>query len=335
MSKKTLFSILGTVALCSLSGCGENRLIDRSLVFATHTTMGLELSVSPAETSGPVNMVLGYKRTEGVINPVYHSEGIETPDQEIHTAPEAGTTSVTTTGRRPRYRDESYSVIAKFAGETGGSADKITSAGMSVAQCFATGEAAKTIAGQPGIAGAVTGSSEIAEAAARESTASLKGESRTVSIAILSLIKTGLDEFQKDEGLSPEIRSQARHHVEKLDSLAAHLPERYTFTRYEHPGPGKNYNSVRSKQEGKPVERDGFDDVIIYLGHIDDSIRIHGEMLAVDGLQVDGSQPADLKQQIIKHRDSANKAKDEMKAVERDPVSIEAVDFYFNVVFGR
>jgi len=168
MSKEILFSILGTIALCSLSGCGENRLIDRSLVFATHTTMGLELSVSPAETSGPVNMILGYKRTEGVINPVYHSEGIETPDQEIHTPPEAGTASVTTTGRRPRYREESYSVIAKFAGETGGSADKITSAGMSVAQWFATGEAAKTIAGQPGIAGAVTGSSEIAEAAAKE-----------------------------------------------------------------------------------------------------------------------------------------------------------------------
>ncbi len=215
MIRKTLFPILGTVLLCSVTSCRQDGLIDRSLVFSTHTTMGLELSVSPAETSGPVNMVLGYKRTEGVINPVYHSDGIETPHQVTHAAGQDGAATVTTTGRRPRYREESYSVIAKFAGETGGKADQVASAGMSVAQWFATGEAAKTIASQPGIAGAVSGSSDIADAAAQEAlSAGRDSRGKLIAFTLLSPIYEELRRRARDEN-----DSQARALADKLDTI--------------------------------------------------------------------------------------------------------------------
>jgi hypothetical protein len=63
-----------------------------------------------------------------------------------------------------RYRDDAYSVIAKFSGEGASNVSNQADAKMSVAQWFATGEAAVILARQPGIAGAVTGSPEIAKA---------------------------------------------------------------------------------------------------------------------------------------------------------------------------
>ncbi len=63
-------SLFGLLMMCwsvgVLGGC-ENSLLDRSLVFATHTTLGLEVSVSPAATSSPVKLLLGYERSEGVL----------------------------------------------------------------------------------------------------------------------------------------------------------------------------------------------------------------------------------------------------------------------------
>ena len=45
MSSRVL-RVVGVVSLLAAFGC-KNSLIDRSLVFTTHTTMGLEISVSP------------------------------------------------------------------------------------------------------------------------------------------------------------------------------------------------------------------------------------------------------------------------------------------------
>ncbi len=138
---------LGTCLLGVLGGC-ENSLLDRSLVFSTHTTLGLEVSISPAETSAPARILMGYKRSEGVLNPVYHSDGAE-PAEAGETGPK-------------RYREKAYSVLAKIATDVSGKAgvgDRgSTEAAMALSQWFATGRAAELLAEQPGTPSALSGS---------------------------------------------------------------------------------------------------------------------------------------------------------------------------------
>src|SRR5947207_2393424 len=103
------YRLVFLAALC-LAGC-KNTLIDRSLIFSTQTSFGLEVSVNPSETDSPAKLQIGYKRTEGVLNPVYHNLDAEksaaTPDRKV----------------TDYYLKEAYSVIAKFEGKataTGG-----------------------------------------------------------------------------------------------------------------------------------------------------------------------------------------------------------------------
>ena len=70
---------LAAIAVCCLTAGCENSLLDRSLVFFTNTTLGVEVSVSPSDATAPVKLIIGYKRSEGVLNPVYHSQGVEAP----------------------------------------------------------------------------------------------------------------------------------------------------------------------------------------------------------------------------------------------------------------
>ena len=142
--------------LCSIflvAGCRDS-LIDRSLIFATRTTIGVEVSASPAETGTPAEIVIGYKRFEGVLNPVYCSDGTE-----IVASPDGGTAV-------PRYRPEAYSVIAKLQGQIKGTASP---AGAAVygAQWFATGEAATKMAEHPAFAVVMTDNPQIAAEAVR------------------------------------------------------------------------------------------------------------------------------------------------------------------------
>lgn len=199
------------IAVCCLTAGCENSLLDRSLVFFTNTTLGVEISVSPSDATAPVKLIIGYKRAEGVLNPVYHSQGVEEPvttdESEALTGgsshsdkdtSKSGSSSYSKKWSKSvaipggpktirRYRTEAYSVIAKIAGEVQGKAGGSADGKLSVAQWFATGEAAKILANQPGIAGAVTGSSEIAKEAVEQARygAGLTGEAQFVAVNIL------------------------------------------------------------------------------------------------------------------------------------------------------
>jgi hypothetical protein len=247
-------SLLACAMLCLLAGCQKDSLLDRSLIFSTHTTFGLEVSLQPTDAATtPVSIVIGYKRTDGVLNPVYHSEGIETPDVERTTSnetqpaetpgpgtvgpnpsadgkpPQAGVVPVSTpptrlvqtterTGRRPRYRQDAYSVLAKFQGGAEGKVKESAEAGMSIAEWFATGAAADILARQPGIAGAISGSSKIGEAAALEAGArKLSVRAASSAETVLSCVYDGL------KALAPE-DPRAKSYIAGLDSLAALTP---------------------------------------------------------------------------------------------------------------
>ena len=190
MFRKLLYFVFVMSMLFVLTGCWENSLLDRSLIFSTHTTLGLEIAVSPAETSSPAKIIIGYKRAEGVINPVYHSKGITRAGKEETTTSNGVKKTITTEDGTARYRSEAYSVIAKIHGEVGATAADTAQGTMGVAQWFATGEAAKILARQPGIAAAVSGNSKIAEA-----------EAQLAAIASTSVVSTSLrsqlDELMK------------------------------------------------------------------------------------------------------------------------------------------
>lgn len=231
MKFKPFFIILILVGLvCVLLGC-KNSLLDRSLVFSTNTTTGLEISLNPSEIGGsPVKLVAGYKRQELALVPVYDRYGITgSGEQATRTTTQTlsdGSKSVAVqvlpseAGKGPKYLEEAYSVIAKIASDVGGSANssaKYNSAPqvpgeqtndnavngttgvdghLNNAQWFATGQAAKTLASQPGISGAVVGSPAVARASVDGSVglSGLHGEERAFAMASLILLYESINE---------------------------------------------------------------------------------------------------------------------------------------------
>lgn len=148
MFKKVLCFVTCALFLLMLAGCGS--LLDRSLIFATHTTIGVEVSASPAETGSPIALIIGYKRFEGVINPVYDEGGIVTCYDPTSGTPVS------------KYRDYAYSVIAKLEGKIVAGANP-SNAVVSGAQWFATGKAADNVSSQAAFAVALTDNPVIAE----------------------------------------------------------------------------------------------------------------------------------------------------------------------------
>jgi hypothetical protein len=150
-----LFKAVIMVALLSiLVGCASNN----QLVFFTNTTIGLEVSSDPNGGS-PAKFILGYKRQEGVIDPLIPDYEFVTGANGAFLEPNNGDTNIvmTPTGTAiPKgSRNNAHSVLAKMNfGATGGGAD------AAAAQFFATGKAAELIAQAPGISGALSGDPE-------------------------------------------------------------------------------------------------------------------------------------------------------------------------------
>lgn len=183
----------------ALMGCG-NSLPDRSLIFATGTTLGVEVSANPSDTTGPVKLVAGYKRFEGVMNPVFYN----------HRVKGSGDKGADAGGVDPKdfadldkyYRKNAYSVIAKFEGKATAEASGAKAEVAGLSQWFATGEAA-TILAESGAAAALTDSPGVAEAVAGRQTAQqilkvLKEEAGTIEqrqklITWLSTEQAGFD----------------------------------------------------------------------------------------------------------------------------------------------
>lgn len=280
-------------------------------LFGTDTSFGLKVAWSGMTAQVPDTVRLGFNRKEFALAPVTVVPG--------------------NNGDKP-YKVKMPSFLATIDNSTRLKA--VSDGGVSHLQYFATGKAADKLSLRYAVRKAMAKRLDPDEA--KEFGISLRGESRGVAIAVLSLIKGGLEELQGEDTLSPEIHTQAKLHVDKLNLLVSHLPETYPFTRYTHPGgSGKDYHAVRNKKKGEDINRGGFDEVVVYLTDIDESMKMYTAMLAVDGLTVDGEQPVDLKKEILRHLDSAKKAREKMKAIERDPALIDAVEFYFNVIFGR
>ena len=235
-----------------LSGCDN---LNRSLLFYTHTNVGIEVGVDPTQQSGKV--LIGYKRAEGVVNPVYIP-----PEKKVeHDKDDTGKitkTTITYAGGKAEevYRDEAYSVMAKIAGEANGrgatgQAGEFEAAGK-IAQWFATGEAAKLLAKNEYAAAALTGSSETAKAIANaELSDGLKSLGKVALAAELANVYADLDSWSSSGD------SKASSLVTSLDKLAdefydvntgyiQYLGGGSSFTTRPHAAPVTNFTELTS-----------------------------------------------------------------------------------------
>ncbi|MEM1221728.1 MAG: hypothetical protein AAGH40_03125, partial [Verrucomicrobiota bacterium] len=202
-----IIALLG-IGFMLFSGCTS---IDRSMVFTTGTTIGLDISTSAVDTQ-PVKLTIGYKRLEAVLNPVYDKGGISGNGSN-------------------KYRPEAYSVVAKFVGAAGGNtgAGEVDAEGnISAASWFATGEAAKNLSKQPGIAGAVSGNAKVAEAAAEEAGA-IKGLTEGNRRVTSRSLKSIFDYISANAG-----QAGFDVQIEALNSMSKDYPQFIDFDNFDY-----------------------------------------------------------------------------------------------------
>lgn len=143
-----------------LTACASNQ----HLVFFTNTTIGLEVGSEPSSGT-PAKFVLGYKRQEGVIDPLIPNYEFKSSASKLPSASEAGVPNtlskpengnthivLTPVGVAVPKETIPHSVLAKMNfGATGGGT------GASASQWFATGLAAESLAKLPGVTSALSG----------------------------------------------------------------------------------------------------------------------------------------------------------------------------------
>lgn len=262
---KRQFAVL-VLALSPLVGCST---ASKNLIFFTNTSFGVDVGSDP--TSGaPIKAVIGFKRQEGVLNPVYdEAERTESKDEL------GKTTAITTKGG---LRDQAYSVIAKYQG----SAEASANTDMSSAQWFATGLAAEKLADAPGIAGAVTGSAKVAEAAAKERAGIFGGERLTHITQVESL-----------HAVMEVLIDLAREDVD-ADALVLRVSDfakRYNRTRVPTISTaGKTNNNYQLVVAGETVDvADPWRSISSYLGRLEGSKQKLEDAIKTDGIGVLGT----------------------------------------------
>lgn len=205
-----LTMLLAVVLACAIPSCMSNR----HLVFFTNTTFGVEVGAKPT-TGDPVSFVLGYKRQEGVIDPL--SQGFE-----FITASTTGVNSdslpsgviATPAGFlvQKGASDSAHSVLAKvdLGASSGGT-------GAEAAQWFATGMAAEILAKQPGITAAVSGRERI-EVVEPAKVVSLGG---TAQWSQLEAVRTDVENAVNIGTLAANDQMEAQRLLKALDDLFA------------------------------------------------------------------------------------------------------------------
>jgi hypothetical protein len=284
-------------------------------LFGTDTSFGLKVAWSGMTAQAPDTVRFGFNRKEFALAPVT----IKRSDKEPKSYEVRMPSFLATIDNSVRLADPTKSKVKHL-------------------QYFATGKAADKISLRYAVRKAMA--ERLDPVSAERFHESLEGESEAISIAFINLIHHGLDTLASDKNVSGDIQQRAASHRDALDTLANLLPRKWSFTSYQRSDPElgtpKNYTVIDEIQTDKPVRRDDFDDVASYLGSTQDAIEICEEMLKVDELTVGGEQPSNLKDQILKQRDSAVEARSVAKeSIGRHPSLIAAAEYYFSLIVGR
>lgn len=222
--------------ICSLlTSCASNH----HLVFFTNTTIGVEIGSEPANGS-PAKFIIGYKRQEGVIDPlvpdynfVVNSGVNKAPNGTLDNLekPQNGDTNIILTPQGTAIPEgasnRAHSVLAKMNfGATGGGN------GASAAQFFATGRAADYLAQSNNIAGALAGESSI-----NSTTANLEALG-TANFSYVHDVYRILKEYINKNGAKSGEALNIKISVDKLDTGQF----KKTFEEYSLGAVASSYN---------------------------------------------------------------------------------------------
>ena len=213
--------------MSSLGGCSN---LDRSLLFFTTSTAGLEVGIDATQSSGKI--LIGYKRAEGVVNPVYIPPQRTTEHQrDPWTGKIAKTTIVESGGEADKvYRKQAYSVMAKLTGEANGRGgigkDNEFEAAGAIAQWFATGRAADLLAQNEFAAAALTGSLGTAKAIASTEVLGSKLTQDSFDPNVIATLGTVIDD------LGANGTAEARKAVDRLNREIAPLLKQFGTVQY-------------------------------------------------------------------------------------------------------
>lgn len=186
MKKAVLAGGLGGLML--LYGCASNE----HLLFFTNSSIGVDISVE--QSQNPVKFIVGYKRQEGVLDPI--GKGMAFVRYTSAKEPSADIYPIVATKAGYFYsqgvRDEPHSVIAKMNfGATGGG-----SVGTNAAQWFATGKAAEELAKNPATPAAMAGDAQMLTAQGLNTVIGKQVRANT----IYKYAYKQLEDFTTDEG---------------------------------------------------------------------------------------------------------------------------------------
>ncbi len=245
--------------LIIFSSCAN---IERSLVFSTGTTIGLEVAVSPS-SEAPVDILIGYKRAEVLFDPIMNDKDTNANKDKRQTY---------------EIRPRAHSVIAKLLGEmkttgTTGQQGPQAKAGLSVAQWFASGKAAEIIA-QNGGAAALTDNPNVAKEVTKAATLiSTKGEIPNIVFSLTNQLFQGIKSLSKDKEADPIIREQAEqlYHSMNGSGRVANVPKSIKIYVGQY---NKSTNELIYKIVTKPFDKiQGYQRVLEYQSNLSESVE--------------------------------------------------------------
>jgi len=295
--KNTFFLIL---VIAAVSGCASNH----HLVFFTNSTIGLEVGSEP-NTGTPAKFVLGYKRQEGVIDPLI-------PDYEFHTStsassivePISGETNIVLTPAGVAVPKGSvtspHSVLAKMNfGATGGGT------GASSAQWFATGRAAELVAQSSGISGALSGDPE------NNAVPTLEFESYKGDLAAFAYLDDVYNILKNSAESGDDGSLEQKMKVDLIDSGIY----KDSFVSYKWAGPEKTDLIVSSYEINE--EDNYFPNVIMYLSTLSLSEKVAEEAIikgqvTVSGEPITEDQKRELLEATRSYPDKYRKGKESL-----------------------
>ena len=145
MRTKGFVVILALAGTMLLGGC--NAKADRSVTLFTDTTVGFELTFD-TKAANPLKAIVGYNRSEGLLNPVYGEAVTMTYSDDG--------TSVKAKSIDPEFREDAYSVIVKLNSQKFADSASADSQQNGSDHIFITGKAAQLVAQNPAAVAALT-----------------------------------------------------------------------------------------------------------------------------------------------------------------------------------
>lgn len=260
----------GFVGLMLLYGCASNE----HLLFFTNSSIGVDISVE--QSQNPVKFVVGYKRQEGVLDPIGQGYVYQQGTFKNMSTIAVKDVVVTRDGYfyKKGVRDEPHSVIAKMNfGATGGG-----STGTNAAQWFATGKAAEELAKNPATPAAMAGDAQMLT----RTLDSTKYKSRN-TYPILKLTFIEFVKYLESEGKDDKEAQQVKADLDSLDDGEF----RAIFKEYKFKDgkldDSKSYPDLTDSDH----QNKSFVNVLNYMKVLDISVSLVDKVLNVpNGLQI-------------------------------------------------